>query len=76
MIVFRNGTEVASIQKRDLEHNRLRSRVHGDQKSLLVAVDNSEASMRAASYVVHLIGVERGFCIRLMHVLPVVLSEL
>jgi nucleotide-binding universal stress UspA family protein len=46
------------------------------QKKLLLAIDDSEASMRAVTYAAHLIGSRKGFGIRLLHILPAVPSEL
>lgn len=46
------------------------------RKNILIAIDNSEASMRAVGYVAAIIGGQRGFRIELFHVLPPLPSEL
>ena len=46
------------------------------QKNILIAIDNSEASMRAVAYVAAIIGGQNGFRVELFHVLPPLPSEI
>lgn len=46
------------------------------RKNILIALDNSEASMRAVAYVAAIIDGQNGFQIKLFHVLPSLPSEI
>ena len=45
------------------------------RKNILIAIDNSDASMRAVAYVAAIIGGQSGFRVELFHVLPPLPSE-
>lgn len=45
------------------------------RKNILIATDNSDASMRAIAYVAAIIGEQSGFRVELFHVLPPLPSE-